>query len=453
VVPPGASTLLALVPRGISTATAVLAYVLAVVGAAATAGLPGGLTASLLSFLALNFFFTEPVHTFRVSKVEDLLALGAFVLVSLVVGALLSTALSERGRAERREREARIQQRLGARLLAGEATEAVLASFARSAVELFALDSCEVTTELGDAQAGALLASHPNRPESGETFRMVARGREVGRIRAVAGPSRPHLAPEERHVIQGLANQLALALDGVRLASEAQQARIEAEKDRLRAALFSSVTHDLRTPLASIKASVTGLLDLGVNFSPADHHELLDTISQEEERLSRLIGNLLYLSRIRAGAVAPEKSPSDLADLIEAVVGRLQGVLKEHMIRLALAEDLPRVPIDVVQIDQALTNVLENAAKFAPPGSPITIEAVRGRDMVEVRVEDHGPGIPPEDRERVFEPFVRGGHPNVGTGLGLSIARAIIEAHRGKILIESTPEGGTTVLFVLPIGG
>jgi two-component system, OmpR family, sensor histidine kinase KdpD len=449
VLPPGVSTLLALVPYGISTATAALGYVLAVVAAAATGGLPAGLTASLLSFLALNFFFTEPFHTFRVNKVEDLLALGAFVLVSLIVGTLLSTALSERARAERREREARLQQGLGARLLAGEATEVVLSSFARSAVELFGLLACEVITEFGAARVGALEGSDDNRAVSSEKFTMVARGREVGQILAVPGLSRPRLGPEERHVIQGLANQLALALDGIRLASEAHQARLEGEKDRLRAALFSSVTHDLKTPLASIKASVTGLLDLGVKFSPADHRELLDTISQEEERLSRLIGNLLYLSRIRAGAVAPEKSPSDLQDLIEAVVGRS---VRDHPFRLAFAEDLSAVPIDVVQIDQALTNILENAAKFAPIGSPITLEAAQGQDMVEVRVEDRGPGIPPQDRERVFEPFVRGeGHPNAGTGLGLSIARAIVEAHGGNILIEDTPGGGATVLFTLPI--
>jgi two-component system sensor histidine kinase KdpD len=426
-----------------------LAYVLAVVAAAAIGGFPAGLTASLLSFLALNFFFTEPLHTFRVDKVEDLLALGAFVLVSLIVGTLLSTTLSERARAERREREARLQQGLGARLLAGEATEVVLASFARSAVELFGLLSCEVTTEFGAARVEAREASDDTRAASSETFTMVARGREVGSILVVLCPSRPRLGPEERHVIQGLANQLALALDGIRLASEAQQVRLEAEKDRLRAALFSSVTHDLRTPLASIKASVTGLLDLGVNFSPADHRELLDTISQEEERLSWLIGNLLYLSRIRAGAVAPEKSQSDLRELIEAVAGRS---MQDHPFRLAFAEETYAVPMDIVQIDQALTKILENAAKFAPTGSLIAVETAQRQDMVEVRVEDRGPGIPPQDRERVFEPFVRGeGHPNSGTGLGLSIARAIVEAHGGNIMIEDTPGGGATVLFTLPI--
>jgi two-component system, OmpR family, sensor histidine kinase KdpD len=454
VLPPGAATLLALVPAGVSTPTAALAYVLAVVAAAATGGLRAGLGASLLSFLALNFFFTEPLHTFRVNKGGDLVALGVFLLVSLIVGTLLSTALSERARAQRREREARLQYHLGARLLSGQPTQQVLRSFAQSLVELFGLAGCEVTTEFGEARLGMGERSAGEPTAEAESFPMAVKGRRVGRIVALPGPSRPPLGPEERGVIQGLANQLALALDGMRLASEAQQARLEAEGDRLRAALFSSVTHDLRTPLASIRASVTGLLDLGVKFSPADHRDLLETIGQEEKRLSRLVGNLLYLSRIRAGAVAPEKNPSDLQDLIEAVVARLKPLLKDHQARLLLREELPQVPMDVVQIDQALTNVLENAAKFSPPGSPISIQAARWQDEVQIRVSDRGAGIPPEERERVFEPFVRGeGHSGGGSGLGLSIVRAIVEAHGGKVRIADAPGGGTAVILTLPIKG
>jgi len=451
-VPPGATTLLALVPLRISTATAALAYVLAVVAAATAGGLVGGLAASLLSFLTLNFFFTEPFHTFEVSKPEDLVALGVFLLVSAIVGTLLSTAMSERARAERREREARLQQRLGERLLTGEATVTVLSNFARSVVELFGLEGCEVKTEFGEALAG--LKSLPPRSGAIETFPMVARGREVGRVLAIPGASHPRLGPRETHVIQGLANQLALALDGMRSASEAQAARLDAEKDRLRAALFSSVTHDLRTPLASIKASVTGLLDLGARFSPADHWELLDTIRQEEERLNRLIGNLLYLGRIRAGAVTPEKSRTNPEDLIEAIVARLAPSWNGHAVKLDIPDDLPLVPIDVVQIDQALTNLLENAAKFSPPGTSITIAIRRIDADLEVRITDQGPGIAAEDRERVFEPFVRGeGSPGAGAGLGLSITRAIIEAHGGRILIEGPPRGGNTVVLTLPIEG
>jgi two-component system, OmpR family, sensor histidine kinase KdpD len=448
---PGLVTLLALVPR-ISTATAALAYVLAVMVGAVIGGLPGGLAASVVSFLALNFFFTEPFHTFRVNKTEDLVAIGVFLLISLAVGTLLSTALTERSRAERREREARLQHRMGARLLAGEPAVDVLADFARSLVGFLGVAGCEVRTELGETRVGT--SEGREAATSTESFLMAARGREMGVVLVAAGPSRDHLSDEERRVVQAMANQAALALDGQRLASEAHRARLEGEKDRLRAALFSSVTHDLRTPLASIRTSVTGLLDREARFRPEERRELLETIRHEEERLSRLVGNLLYLSRIRAGAVEPEKSPTDLRDLVEAVVGRLHSQLRDHPLKLMIREDLPSVPVDVVQVDQVLTNILENATKFSPPGSPITVQAARWQDEVQVRVWDEGPGISAEDRERVFEPFVRAdGQPDSGAGLGLSIVRAIVMAHGGKVRIEAAPGGGASVIFTLPLKG
>jgi two-component system sensor histidine kinase KdpD len=450
VLPPALGTLLALAPD-VSTATAALAYVLAVVAASVVGGLPSGLGASLISFLALNFFFTEPFRTFRVSKAEDLVALGVFLVVSVAVSTLVSRALSERSRAERRERETGFQHRMGVRLLAGEPTDEVLAEFARSLVDLLGVAGCEVLTDVGEAREGS--TDDRIRNPSREVFPMTARGRQVGQVVVMPGPSRNQLDSEERQVVKALADHLALALEGIRLASEAQEARFEGEKDRLRAALFSSVTHDLRTPLASIRTSVTGLLDPGARFLPEQRRELLETIRHEEERLSRLVGNLLYLSRIRAGAVEPEKSSTDLRDLVEAVVGRMQPQLKEHPVRLMMRDDLPPVPIDVVQVDQALTNLLENAAKFSPPGSTITVQAARWQDEVQVRVSDRGPGVEPGDRERVFEPFVRsdGQSSESGTGLGLSIVRAIVAAHGGSVRIGTAPGGGASVILTLPL--
>jgi two-component system, OmpR family, sensor histidine kinase KdpD len=452
VAPPGLVTVLALVPD-VSTATAALAYVLAVVAGAMIGGLLGGLGASALSFLALNFFFTEPFHTFRVDKAEDLVALGVFLLVSLAVGTLLSRTLAERSRAERREREAWLQHRVGSRLLAGEPAEDALADFARSLVDFLGVAGCEVRTELGHAGAGLPEGRDPK--SKTEVFAMASRRRPVGQVAVILGQSRADLGEEERRVVQALANQLALAQEGIRLASEAQEARFEGEKDRLRAALFSSVTHDLRTPLASIRTSVTGLLDREALFRPEQQRELLETIRHEEERLSRLVGNLLYLSRIRAGAVEPEKTPTDLGDLVEAVVARLQPQLKNHPVRLMIRDNLPPVPMDVVQVDQALTNLLENAVKFSPPGSPITVQAARWEDEVQVRVSDQGPGVPPKDRDRMFEPFVRGDgqQPDSGTGLGLSIVRAIVTAHGGTVRLGDAPGGGASVTLTLPLEG
>lgn len=448
----GAATSLAAVPGGVSTASAAVVYVLAVTGATAVAGLRAGLAASVLSFLALNFFFTEPFRTLKVANADDLVALGVFLVVSGIVGTLLSTALSQRARAERREREAVLLHRLGTRLLSGEPIEEVLGSFARAVTELLPLARCEVRTEriphpVTAERAGA-------EPDEPQVVPMVAGGREVGQIVLVPERHRGPLADEERSVIQAFAGQLGLALEGMRLAGEAAHSRLEAETNRLRAALFSSVTHDLRTPLASITASVTSLLSGDAAFTGEDRRELLETIRQEAERLNRLVGNLLDLSRLRAGAVVPTKAPAAIVEVIEGVVARLQPVLAGHEVRLMLREDLPQVPMDVVQIDQVVTNLLENAAKFSPPGGLITVAAARWQDRVEVRVADRGPGIPPEERERVFEPFVRGERSAAGgTGLGLSIGRAIVESHGGRIWIEGAPGGGATVVFQLPVAG
>jgi two-component system sensor histidine kinase KdpD len=445
---PGAVTLVAALPVSVSTTTAALAYVLAVIGAAAIGGLWPGLVASMLSFLALNFFFTPPFHTFTAAKTEDLVALAVFLAVSATVGTMLSRVLTQRARAERRAQETRLLHHLATRLLTGVPTEDVLRSLARSVTDLFGLARCEITTELAADPIVVEIESRQSSRGPSETFPMVAKDREVGRIVAVPDGTHSSLGQDERSVIQTFASQMALAIEGMRLASEAQQARVEAETSRLRAALFSSVTHDLRTPLASITASVTSLQEAGAPLSSEDRRELLETIQQEAERLNRLVGNFLDLSRMRAGVLVPAKSPVALDEVMEGVVARLEPLLKEHEVRLILRENVPEIPVDVVQIDQALTNVLENAGKFTPPGKQITVSVARWHGGVQVRIADQGPGIPAEQRERVFEPFVRG-EGSTGSGLGLAIARAIVEAHGGRIRVGSAPGGGAAVTVEL----
>lgn len=450
-VPPGLVTLGALLPTQIPITTAALCYVLAVVIATAAGGLVSGLVSSVGSFLALNFFFTPPFHTFAVEGTADLVALAVFLAVSVTVGTMFSRALEQRARAERREREARLLNHLGTRLRSGVPTEDVLRSLARSILELFDLGRCEITSELSGRP---VVAENPDRTTTDgheEMVPMTVQDRELGRILAVVGDGRPGMTADERGVLQTLASQMALAIDGLRLGSEAEEARMEAETNRLRAALFSSVTHDLRTPLASITASVSTLLEDASPLHDDQRRELLETIDQETGRLNRVIGNLMDLSRMRAGAVVPTKTPTAIEELIEGVLARSGPLLEQHDLRLMLREDLPEIAVDVVLIDQALTNIVENAARFTPPGRRITIGAARWRDGVQVRIADRGPGIPREERDRVFEPFVRG-EGSTGTGLGLAIARAIVEAHGGSIRIGEEPGGGTAVVLELPGG-
>jgi two-component system sensor histidine kinase KdpD len=251
-----------------------------------------------------------------------------------------------------------------------------------------------------------------------------------------------------------LGGQLGLAVERHRLDLRAREARTDAEVAEIRAALFSSVTHDLRTPLASIKAGITGLMDAGVTLEPVERKELFDTVLEETDRLGRLVENLLRLARARAGGIAVEKELTPFEDVVETVLSRLRHTLAPFRIRTKIGNELPAVWVDPVQMDQALTNILENAARHAPEGTEIVVAVTPWHGGIEVRVADRGPGIPPEDRDRVFEPFFRRDTATgrAGSGLGLAIARAVVQAHGGRIRIEGAPGGGTAVVIELPVG-
>jgi two-component system sensor histidine kinase KdpD len=262
------------------------------------------------------------------------------------------------------------------------------------------------------------------------------------------------LKEAERGLLGSCAKQVAIALERARLDRELEEHRLTSETNQLRAALFSSVTHDLRTPLASIKASVTSLLGDGV-LEPEQERELLQTVLEETDRLNRLVGNIVDLARMRSGALQPAREPTAVEDVLDSVLHRMRNVLAGVSVRAIVRPDLPEVMIDPVQVDQVLSNVLENAARFSPPGGDVLVSIAAWRDGVQVRVVDQGPGVPLEDRERVFEPFYRAdaGGGRGGSGLGLAIARAVVLAHGGRIRIEGGPSGGTAVVFELPRDG
>jgi two-component system sensor histidine kinase KdpD len=441
---PGALTLLAISQQHPPTAVVAVLYVLAVVIAARVGGALAGVGASLLSFLALNFFFTPPFHTFVVAAPEDLVALFVFLIVSVIVGLLLSSALSAKSRSEQQEREARLLNRLATRLLSGESTDKVLTGIAEGICELFDLAGCGISTTFTSS------VDHTRAPsaEPPHQVRLTARGRDIGEMR-ISIPRGRRLTEDEQIAIQSLATQLALALEGMRLSVEVRRAELDAQASELKAALFSGVTHDVKTPLAAIMTSVTSLMD-GRGFSDAEHHDHLDTIKAEAERLHRVVNNLLDVARLRAGALVPRKIPSAIDELIESVINRLRHLLDGRPVEMRIGEDFPEVPIDVVQIDQVLTNLLENAIKFTPKGTPVSIVAVGNSLGVRVTVSDHGPGIPKEDRVRIFEPFERAEASGTGTGLGLAISNAIVVAHGGRMWVSDNPTGGAAFTFELP---
>ena len=247
-----------------------------------------------------------------------------------------------------------------------------------------------------------------------------------------------------------------LSTERERLVDESNRVRLLEEVDRLRAALMGSVSHDLRTPLASIKASISDLADPGLHLSDEDRVTLLRTTEEETDRLTRLVTNLLDMSRIQAGALVPHRSATPLDELIGAVVARLAGIFAEHRLRVELADSLPLADVDYLLIEQVLSNLLENAARYTPPGTAVTVRARPvgdGAGEVEVTVVDHGPGVAEEERERIFDEFYRPrdkGRGPVGTGFGLAIVKGIVEAHGGRIWVEPTPGGGATFALRLP---
>jgi two-component system sensor histidine kinase KdpD len=242
--------------------------------------------------------------------------------------------------------------------------------------------------------------------------------------------------------------------DGARRGAEtAREAAIARRSDELKTALLRAVTHNLRTPLASIKASVSGLRQPDAAFAEEDRAELLAEIEEEADRLDRLVTNLLDASRLEAGGVTVSRHPQDLAELVGAAVDRLQLRLPGREVRLDIPEELPPVACDYAQIDQVVTNLLENALLHTPAATPVLARAVRENGAVRVEVVDRGPGISAPDRERLFLPFERGRTRAPGTGLGLTIARGFVEAHGGKLWLEEGSDTGARFVFTLPVGG
>jgi len=270
---------------------------------------------------------------------------------------------------------------------------------------------------------------------------------------------RPHesllpLTPEQLDLVETLARLAASGLERVRLGGEAEQARVAVEAERLRSALLSSVSHDLRTPLAAITGAATSLIEDERGTLPV-RRELLETIHEEADRLNRLVGNLLDMTRLESGGLTVHKEWTVLEEVIGSALNRLEPMLRGRLVEVRLPADLPLVPLDGVLMGQVFFNLLENAAKYTPGDSPIEIGARVSDGVVVIVVADRGPGIPPGNEDRVFDKFFRASDGSVarGTGLGLTICRGIVVAHGGTIVAENRPGGGAVFRIGLPLEG
>jgi len=462
----------------VSKTNVVLAYLLVVTASAAAGGLGPGITAAALGFLAFDFLFLPPYHTFIADDTQDYLSLGVYLLIAVVVSLLVSTSERRRMKAERREQETRMLFDLSSSLVAHGSLEDTLDSVVRTVRALFGLAGCaivlprgdgirvaasdgEVPDDLGErfATAAAQTSVQVRGPIGGDlepgmalTVPMRSGETVVGALVVVAGDAdSAGFGEPERRVLATFANQAALAVEQGQQEQQRNRARALQETDRLRTALLNSVSHDLRTPLASIKASASSLLDGDVEWSQAEREEFLATINTEVDRLTHLVHNLLDMSRIEAGALDPRLVETTLAEAVGPVVRRARAASRQR-VDVDVPDTLPPVLVDPVRLDQVLTNLLDNARGYAA-GGPVQVVARQAGDTVELRVVDHGPGIPGPERERIFDQFYRlkgGGKRPEGTGMGLAICRGIVQAHGGDLRVETTPGGGATFVLTLP---
>ena len=292
-----------------------------------------------------------------------------------------------------------------------------------------------------DASAGE---DPPTEPFEGESWDLVDDGTTVLVLRGA------RLSSDDQRVLRTFLSNLALALESRRLQAEAAVAAHLAEADELRTALLQAVSHDLRTPLASIKASATSILQSDVDWDADQLREFAKTIDTEADRLNRLVGNLLDMSRLHGGAVTVARQPVYLDDVVAMALSSIDH--EPDQVTIDVPDTLPAVDTDPDLLERALANVIANSLAWSPPGSPVRIEAAAVVERVHLRIIDRGPGVAPADRERIFQPFQRLGDRSsqAGVGLGLAVARGFIEAIGGRILLDDTPGGGLTVLIDLP---
>jgi len=449
-----AGTALVTVPllafRGeVDKTTVVLAYLLVVTAAAAAGGLGPGITAAGLGFLCFDVLFLQPYHHILVDDPQDWLSLGVYLLVAVVVSLLVGTSERRRDQAERRERETRMLFDLSTSLVAHGSLEDTLRAVVRTVRSLFDLAGCAIVLPGDD---GVRLAAVDGQPPGERDERVPMRSGDsvVGSLVIAGDPGSPGLGEAERRVLATFANQAALAVEWGQQEEQRNRALALQETDRLRTALLNSVSHDLRTPLASIKASASSLLDREVRWDDAERDDFLATINTEADRLTRLVHNLLDMSRIEAGALDPRLIESSVAEVAGPVVRRARAAAGQLVV-VDVPEELPPVLADPVRLDQVLTNLLDNARSYAAD-SPVEVVARQAGDTVELRVVDHGPGIPASERERVFDQFYRveSGRRPEGTGMGLAICRGIMLAHGGTLRVETTPGGGASFVLTLP---
>ena len=464
----------------ISPTNLVMIYLLAVVVAAVYLGRGPAILVSILGVAAFDFFFIPPYYTLAVSQTEYIITFIGLFLVGVVISALAVRAREQAESAQRREADTARLYALSRDLAAADGLEMVIkavrthleADFGRDVVIYLPqgdllrphLDPESVQPPPGEAELSLATWSYRHAepaglgtntlPSAEPRFMPLKTSRHtVGVLSLKPLDPASQLSPDQRRMLEAFANQTAQAVERAILAEQTGQIKLLQTAEKLQNALLNSISHDLRTPLVSITGALTTLETQGEVLAPTARHSLVETAREEADRLNRLVGNLLDMTRLEGGALKVKREPADVQDIIGTSIGQMEARLVGRSIKVMVPDSLPFVSLDFVLIVHVLNNLLDNALKYSPHGSRVEVQAQLQDDEVLISVLDLGLGIPHEDLERVFDKFYRVQRPAhvAGTGLGLAICKGIVEAHGGRIWAENRPGGGTIITLALPV--
>jgi two-component system, OmpR family, sensor histidine kinase KdpD len=411
-------------------------YVFAVLPVAVIWGVTYAVAVGVASMLAFNFFFLAPIHTLTLSDSRNWFALAVYLATGIVVGTLASRARRRRAEAEQRERESALLANVAADLLRGTALRDELERVEQGIVDVFGVSSARIA--LGEREESVAPSN---------ALALSVDGRPVG---ALYIPESEQPSPSVvRRLLPALASLLGVAREREGLEREALEAEALRRSDTMKTAIIQAVSHDLRTPLATIEQALDGLESDVLVLSDQDRAELMDTIRLEHSRLKRLVENLLDLSRLQAG---PTGASPELWTADELLSHAVAEVGSPDRVVVAETAEVPPVRVDAVQVERILVNLLENALRVSPRGEPVHVRVSSTASELLIRVTDHGPGVPEPERERIFEPFHRidRGSTERGAGLGLAIARGFAEANGGRLWLESRAGQGASFVLEFP---
>jgi len=458
----------------------IMVYLLSVIIVATRYGRGPSLVASVLSVAAFDFFFVPPYFTFAVSDTQYLVTFAVMLVVALVISSLAVRIRAQAESARERERRMAALYAMSRELAAARGVRELREVAARHIAEVFRTrvvvllpqpdgrlapdegDAAQLPMDASELAVGQWVHEHgqvagqgtDTLPGASALYLPLTGSRgSVGVLGLRPQDPRPLQAPEQLHQLEAFASQTALAIERARLAEEAERAQVRAETERLRNSLLSSVSHDLRTPLASITGAASTLLENEARLDARTRRDLLETLHEEADRLNRLVQNLLEMTRLESGALQVHTEWHSVEEVVGAALGRFSKALARRPVTTHVPPELPLVPMDDVLIEQVLINLIDNALKYTPAESPIEVTAEDSGGAVLIEVADRGPGLPPGEERRIFEKFHRAeAGPTVrGAGLGLAICRGIVHAHGGRIWAENRAGGGVTVRFTLPV--